>query len=132
MQVLVKIQNLFYFQLDKLEDDDYLKFEYQSLLKTLKIGEGDIEVCIYQWNFCFHFFCLCHIYCDVFFFIVIVTDWWEGFLLFTKSTDNSSLLVPCFFCFFDKFITFFCHPVYNPDLCLSSLAYFWRFIFISA
>lgn len=31
-------------QLEKLEDDDVLQIQYQSLLKVLKIGENDIEV----------------------------------------------------------------------------------------
>lgn len=34
------------YQIEKLEDDDVLQFEYQSLLKTLKIGEGDIEISV--------------------------------------------------------------------------------------
>ncbi|XP_045623985.1 BRISC and BRCA1-A complex member 2 [Procambarus clarkii] len=34
------------YQLEKLEDDDVLQFEYQSLLKTLQIGEGDIEISV--------------------------------------------------------------------------------------
>ncbi|KAK7073647.1 hypothetical protein SK128_005451 [Halocaridina rubra] len=33
-------------QLTKLESDDVLQFEYQSLLNTLKIGDGDIEVIV--------------------------------------------------------------------------------------
>lgn len=34
----------FSFQLDRLEEDEILQIQYQSLLKALKIGEGDIEV----------------------------------------------------------------------------------------
>ncbi|XP_068249870.1 BRISC and BRCA1-A complex member 2-like isoform X1 [Palaemon carinicauda] len=34
------------YQLEKLEHNDVLQFEYQSLLKTLDIGEGDIEVVV--------------------------------------------------------------------------------------
>ncbi|XP_042871307.1 BRISC and BRCA1-A complex member 2-like [Penaeus japonicus] len=34
------------YQLEKLESDDVLQFVYESLLKTLSIGEGDIEVSV--------------------------------------------------------------------------------------
>ncbi|ROT80300.1 BRCA1-A complex subunit BRE [Penaeus vannamei] len=34
------------YQLEKLENDDVLQFVYESLLKTLSIGEGDIEVSV--------------------------------------------------------------------------------------
>ncbi|XP_042206019.1 BRISC and BRCA1-A complex member 2-like isoform X2 [Homarus americanus] len=34
------------YQLEKLDDDEVLQFEYRSLLKTLKIGEGDIEILV--------------------------------------------------------------------------------------
>lgn len=32
------------YQVEKVQEDDVLMFEYQSLIKNLKIGEGDIEV----------------------------------------------------------------------------------------
>ncbi|XP_047476307.1 BRISC and BRCA1-A complex member 2-like isoform X3 [Penaeus chinensis] len=34
------------YQLEKLETDDVMQFVYESLLKTLSIGEGDIEVSV--------------------------------------------------------------------------------------
>ncbi|XP_071525750.1 BRISC and BRCA1-A complex member 2-like [Panulirus ornatus] len=34
------------YQLEKLEEDEVLQFEYQSLLKKLEIGEGDIEISV--------------------------------------------------------------------------------------
>ncbi|XP_037779867.1 BRISC and BRCA1-A complex member 2-like [Penaeus monodon] len=34
------------YQLEKLENDDVMQFVYESLLKTLSIGEGDIEVSV--------------------------------------------------------------------------------------
>lgn len=40
-QLLMVYKN---YQVEKVQDDDVLLFEYQSLLKNLKIGEGDIEV----------------------------------------------------------------------------------------
>lgn len=34
------------YQLDRLEEDEILQIQYQSLLKALKIGEGDIEISV--------------------------------------------------------------------------------------
>ncbi|XP_063853221.1 BRISC and BRCA1-A complex member 2-like isoform X2 [Scylla paramamosain] len=34
------------YQLDRLEEDEILQIQYESLLKALKIGEGDIEVSV--------------------------------------------------------------------------------------